>query len=430
MEKTFEALKKYNFWDKNIKNQGILRDFYLNKLAKSIGSKLVKVITGQRRAGKSYIIRQFISYLIENLNITHKNIFYFPREAIEFSEINNYKQVYEIFNFYKNKLNVKGKIFIFIDEIQLISDWEKLINAWSQDFTDEYEVFITGSNSKLLSAELSSLLSGRFISFEVFPFSFGEFLNTQSDKNFSRENLINYFSDTGLPEAILLQNNEMKTGYFQSLFDTIVLRDIVLRFGVKDVHLLKELFYFVLRNIGNLTSFSSIVKYYKSRGLKTNYETLSKYFDFLTSTFTIHQALRYDLKAKSVLGAERKFYLNDLGFINWQLGFSPEQINYYLENYIYLQLRRIGFTPFVGVKDKREIDFVAQKGRKQLFVQVAYSLTEPSTWERELKIFKSMRTSIPRIIVHNDDFDFSDDSGILFIKAWEFEEKLSYIDKL
>jgi len=315
-------------------------------------------------------------------------------------------------------LKPKGKIYIFLDEIQEIENWEKLVAAFSQDISRNYEVFITGSNSKLLSSELATYIAGRYIKFEVFPFSYEEYIDYYGlDRN--KQTFMQYLQDTGMPEMLKINDPQIRKNYFSSLLDTIILRDIVSRYKVRDVALLKEIFYFLLQNASAMTSINAIVKFYKSRGLRTNYETVSAYVDYITNTFTVHQSLRYNIKAKQLLGAERKFYLNDLGFKTYLLGFQATDIEKYLENYVYLKLRRKGWQVYTGLTDQGEIDFVARSGAQVKYFQVCYQLADGKVINREFGNLKQIKDNFPKAVISADEIRFDPIDGIEHLRAWE-----------
>ena len=237
MEEYFDKLNKYNFWQGTIPKIGYTRDLYLQKIKEFIHNKLIKVIVGQRRAGKSYILRQIAKDLIEN-GVSVNQIFYINKEYIAFDFLKNYQDLDQLIQFYKQKLNPKGKIYLFIDEIQNIEGWEKLVNSYAQDFTNSYEIFISGSNSKMLSGELATLLSGRYVSFEIFPFSYCEYLGIQNLDN-NKTTFTNYLQTGGLPELFILPNEETRRHYIASVKDTVLLRDIIQKNAIKNPKLLK-----------------------------------------------------------------------------------------------------------------------------------------------------------------------------------------------
>ena len=399
-------------------NTGFERKSYLNKVSKFIGNKLIKVLIGQRRVGKSYILRQIISYLISQKGVNPKYIFYVNKEYIGFDDIKSAADLENLFTFYQNELNVSGKIYIFLDEVQNIENWETFVNSYSQDFTNDYEIFITGSNSNLLSGELATLLSGRYTEFEIFSFSLFEFAEYKS-LQINKESFLKYIQMGGLPEMFNFSDEEIQRHYIESLKDTIILRDIIERNKIKDVTLLEDIFKFSAVNIGNLTSFSNIVKYFKSMQKKTNYETISSYINYLKNAFIVHEAERYNLRGKQVLGGVRKYYLNDLAFKNYLFGYYPSDIGYNLENYVYLQLRRMGYKVHIGVFGDKEIDFVAQKHQKTIYIQVAYLLNEPKTFEREFGNLLLIKDNHEKIVVSLDDVKFSNYEGVKHLRPWE-----------
>jgi len=418
MEKTFSKIKKYNPWEGYNIDPGFERIHYLDKVLRFTGNKLVKVIVGQRRCGKSYILRQIIKTLLEKKKVNPKNIFYLNKEYTGYEEIKDARDLETLFLYYRETLKVKGKIFLFLDEIQNIDRWESFVNSYAQDFADEYEIFITGSNSSLLSGELATMLSGRYVEFEVLPFSLQEMAkakNQQIDKPF----LLDYLKNGGLPEMLNLHDEELQKHYVEDLRNTIVLRDIMQKNSVKDLVLLEDLFRFVSTNVGSLTSVSSIIDYFKGRRKKTNYETVSAYLKYLTETFVVHEAERYNLRGKQTLGGNRKYYLNDLAFKNHLYGFYPTDVSHQLENFVYVQLKRLGYKVYVGVLHKKEIDFVATRNNETLYVQVAYQLNDEKTIEREFGNLLAIKDNHEKIVVSLDDTKFSNYQGIKHLWPWE-----------
>jgi len=418
MEHIFNKIKRYNPWEGVNYNSGFERVGYLEKISGYLGNNLVKVLVGQRRTGKSYVLRQIMNTLITAHSVNPKNIFYLNKEYTAYDEITNAEKLEELFTYYLEKNQPAGKTYIFLDEVQNISNWENFVNSYSQDFTREYELFITGSNSKLLSGELATLLSGRYIEFEILPFSlfeFAGFKNQTVDKNL----FLNYLQTSGLPEMFNFNDEEIRRHYVGDLKNTIVLRDIVQRNQVKDLNLLEEIFKFLSVNIGSLTSLTGIVKYFKSKQKQTNYETISTYVGYLLDTFIVHEVERYNLRGKQSLGGVRKYYINDLAFKNYVYGYYPSDVGYNLENYVYLQLRRLGYNISVGVMNGNEIDFVAQKPGKTLYVQVAYLLNEPKTIEREFGNLLAIKDNHEKMVISMDEMQFSDYEGIRHLRPWE-----------
>ena len=273
MKEKFASLIKYNFWGEKFPTTGYIREFYTNKIFESIDNRLIKVFVGQRRVGKSYILRQLIARLIEG-GVNKKNILYINKEFTDFDFIKDYKDLEKLINVYREELKPKGKVWLFIDEIQNVEGWEHLINSYSQDYVDNYEVFLSGSNSKMLSGELATLLSGRYIEFQIFPFSFNEYLGITKKEN-TKQSYIDYMESGGLPELFMLPNEETKRNYISAIKDTVLLRDIIQRQSIKDAKLLEDLFVYLVNNASNLISITNIVKYFKSKERTTTYDTVS-----------------------------------------------------------------------------------------------------------------------------------------------------------
>ena len=244
MKELFDTLRNYNFWDGNKPPIGYLRQTYLNKVGDFCDNSLVKVLVGQRRTGKSFLLRQILNQLIQS-GVPAKNTFYINKEFIEFDNIVTYKDLDELIKYYKKTIKPKGKVYLFIDEVQYIEQWERLINSYAQNFTESYEVFITGSNSKMLSGELATLLSGRYINIQVFPFSYSEYLGINELEE-SKKTFLDYMQTGGLPGLYTLPNEETKRNYVSAVKDTVLLRDIIQRHTIKEPKLLEDLFIYLI----------------------------------------------------------------------------------------------------------------------------------------------------------------------------------------
>lgn len=419
MEEYFNKLKRFNFWDGNVPQIGYLRTLYLQKIADFTNNKLIKVVVGQRRTGKSYILRQIAKNLIEQ-GVNANQIFYINKEYIAFDFIKNYQDLDNLIHFYQEKLKPNGKIYLFIDEIQNIEGWEKLVNSYSQDFTTSYEIFISGSNSKMLSGELATLLSGRYVSFEIFPFSYHEYLGI-NDLESNKPTFANYLQSGGLPELFVLPNEETKRHYVSSVKDTVLLRDIIQKNAIKEPKLLEDVFVYIVNNASNLLSINNITNYLKSTGRKTTFDTISNYIGFIEDTFLIHKAERYDIKGKDTIAGNVKYYANDLAYKNYLYSGFGYGIGYLLENLVYLALCRAGYDVYVGVLPNKEIDFVAKKAGETLYVQCAYLLQDESTIEREFSALEAISDNYTKVVVSMDDIILPSKNGILHVQAWKFE---------
>lgn len=420
MDEYFKALETYNFWESNPSKLGFLRTAYTKKITAYTGNRLIKVLVGQRRAGKSYLLRQLVLKLIES-GVSRKNIFFLNREMADFDFIKTYKELDALFKLYKEKIKPIGKIYLFIDEIQNIEGWEQLVNSYSQDYTSEYEIFISGSNSKMLSGELATLLSGRYVSFEIYPLSYLEFLGI-SEQLQSKESYLNYLQTGGLPELFQLTQEDVKRNYVSALKDTVLLRDIIQRHTIKDTRLLEDIFVYLVNNASNLFSIRNIVNYFKSTGRKTTYETVSAYIGFIEDAYLIHKTDRFDIKGKDIIGGVSKYYINDLSFYNYLYRGFAYGIGYLLENLLYLELRKAGYQVFVGNYKNKELDFVAIKGERTIYIQSAYMLYDRQTIEREYTSLELIDDNYEKIVVSLDDVKLASKEGIKHVQAWLFSD--------
>ena len=422
MTEYFAIIRNYNFWDKPLPSLGLLREKYIDKLSSFIGNKLIKVLTGQRRSGKSYLLRQIIYKLI-NQGVTPSNIFYLNKEISSFDFIKSYKDLEILIEIYKKEIKPIGKIYLLIDEIQLIDSWEILINSYSQDYISDYEIFITGSNSKMLSGELATLLSGRYVQFNIFTFSYLEFTQILKLEN-TKPNFIKYLNTGGLPELFNLPDIETKQHYVQALKDTVLLRDIIQHYHIKDAKLLEELFSYLINNASNFLSINNIVNYYQSKKRKVHYDTVANYIEYLCNAFLVHKVDKFNIRGKEILSGSIKFYINDLSFRNYLYPGFAYGIGYLLENLIYLQLVNAGFKVYVGLLRNKEIDFVAIKDDRTLYVQSAYLLENQETIEREYAGLRAIHDNYEKYVVSLDDIQLSNYEGIKHIQAWNFSEIL------
>ncbi|MDP3435742.1 MAG: ATP-binding protein [Bacteroidales bacterium] len=423
MKEYFATLEKYNFWNRNVLELGYPRKDYIDKIFDSSGNRLIKVLVGQRRVGKSYILRQIANRLIEE-GVNPHNILYINKEFTDFDFISDYKDLDAIVKLYKEIIKPNGKIWLFVDEIQNILDWERFINSYSQDYVDIYEIFISGSNSKMLSGELATLLSGRYVNFEVLPFSFSEYTGI-TKKDWVKQSYVEYIESGALPELFMLPNEETKRNYISAIKDTVLLRDIIQRHSIKDPKLLEDIFIYLVNNASNLISINNIANYYKSNGRKTTYDTVANYIGYIEDTFLIHKVERYDIRGKETISGNSKYYINDLSFKNYLYPGFGYGIGYKLENIIYLDLRRTGFTVYVGALRDKEVDFVAKKGDRLIYLQVAYTLADEQTARREYAPLEAIRDNYEKIVVSLDDIKLPSNQGITHIQAWELANYLS-----
>ena len=418
MKEKFDAIRKYNFWDEKTPELGYHRAGYADKIFAYTGNRLVKVLIGQRRTGKSYILRQLLHKLIDH-GVGRKNTLYINKEYTDFEFITNYTDLERFVKFYRQQFAISGKVFLFIDEIQNIAGWEYFVNSYSQDFIETYEIFISGSNSKMLSGELATLLSGRYVEFEIFPFSFSEYSGILQKQN-TKQNFIEYMESGGLPELFNLQNDEIKRNYISAIKDTVFLRDIIHRYNIKEPKLLEDIFVFLVNNAANLVSITNIVNYFKSLGRKTTYDTVSAYISYMEHAFLVHKSERYDIRRKDTISGNAKYYINDLAYKNYLYTGFGYGIGYQLENLVYLALKRNGFKVYTGVFRDKEVDFIALKDDTVLYVQVTYLMIDESAIQREYAPLELIPDNYEKIVVSLDDLQFPQKNGIKHEQIWRF----------
>ena len=369
----------------------IERDFYLNKLKDVMGTPDIKVITGVRRSGKSKLLEVFMAYVQTNdpnANIIHIN---FNMNAYE--SLNEYHAL----NDYIEKAYVpKKNNFIFIDEVQMCSGFEKAINSLHS--SEKYDIYITGSNAFLLSSDLATLFTGRTFEIEVFPFSFGEFMQyfelTDQYAAFNR-----YIQEGGMSGSYLYKTPESKYDYIADVFNTLIIRDIQRKYHVRNMPLMERLCDFLIDNISNLTSTRSVAAAFTSEQVKTNDRTISAYIKYLCNAFAFYKVRRYDIQGKRYLTSNDKYYLSDHSFKYAKLGTKNADYGRMIENIVAIELMRRGYEVYAGVLYKKEIDFVAIKRSEKTYIQVASSIDDPDTFHREVDPLLKIKDAYPKMIL-------------------------------
>jgi predicted AAA+ superfamily ATPase len=335
----------------------IKRQKYLDKIRLFINKPVIKVITGMRRSGKSFFLQQIIDELKTN-GVKENQIIFVNKDSLEFDHIKDYKDLDNLVKTFKAK-----KKYLFIDEVQEIDEWQKaIVSFFSKGDTD---IFITGSNAHMLSSELATRLSGRYIEFPIYTLSFKEFLDDfrqNPNKKDIEEEFMNYIKFGGFPAIHNFELDEQSIyPYIASIFDTVVLKDVVAKNEIRNIKLLENIIDFVLENIGSPFSAKSVADYLKSQKLSVGVETIQNYLAYLEAAYIVKKAPRYDLKGKRLLEINEKYYLNDLGIRHARLGFREDDISDYLENIVFFELKRRGYEVTVGKLSNLEIDFIAKK---------------------------------------------------------------------
>lgn len=419
MDERIGVLRKYNPWNGNAIECGFKRTIYTDKVSCFLGSRVIKVLTGQRRVGKSYILRQIAMKLIDQ-GVDGNNILFINRELSAFEFLETWRDLDELVKLYRSELTPQGKVYVFIDEVQEIEGWERIVNSYSQDYTEEYELFITGSNSKMFSGELSTLLSGRYVEFTVYPFSYNEYIAVHGMPE-GKPSYLHYMKDGGYPELSNFAGAETKRNYISGLKDTVLLKDIIRRYSIKDVRLLEDLFSYLVNNASNLLSIANITNFIKSKGRKTSYETVAAYIGYMEDVYLAHKAMRYNIKGKEVIAGSYKYYMNDLSFKNYLYSGFGYGIGYLLENMVYLELLRCGYNTFVGTVKDKEVDFVAQRDDRIIYVQATYLLVDEQTVEREYAPLEAIPDNYEKVVVSLDDIQLPSRYGIRHVLAWDLE---------
>ena len=357
----------------------LIREKYLSKIRSFYHTEsLIKIIYGMRRSGKSVILKQIMDEIIK-LGVSEDNIIYINFESLKYDFIKNAKDLY---NYIESLKTNKNKYYVFLDEIQKVEEFEKGIN--SLRITNDYSIFITGSNSRMTLLELSTDLSGRYVSFRINPLSFKEIVELTNTEEKDYENLLyDVFKWGGLPQRFLFTNDEDKTNYLSSVYDSIILKDIVERLGIKDIASFNKVLQYMLDTETREFSRDNVIEYLKREYHEIANDTLYNYLEAFSTTFIMNKVYRYDVHGKNILKTLNKYYANDLGIK--QIKTNNEEINYSvaLENIVYNDLIGKGYKVFIGKTKKGEIDFIASKNNKFKYIQVCFDLSDESTRIRE-----------------------------------------------
>ena len=398
----------------------IQRKEYLNQIKPLIGKHIIKVFTGVRRSGKSTLLKLIITHLKDN-NVSEDNIIFLDFDSVESLKFENIIQISD--HIQDLTKNLDDKIYLFFDEIQRIPEWERLVNAYFSD--EKYDVYVTGSNSKLLSGEFATYLTGRYVEIKVYPFSFKEYLEYYSKSELSQKELFYQFIENGgMPSSFELEN---KMQYLDDLTSSIINKDILQRFNVKNTDLLNSLFFFLLSNIGNLFSANSIHNFLKGKKINVSVNTIYNYLDYLQEACLIYQVKRYDIFGKSLLNHLEKYYVVDQGIRQTIFKRNMKDIGQVLENIVYFELLRRGFDVKIGVINNtrpnkeiyKEIDFVATKDKDINYIQVSYMLSNDDAVEREFENLLKINDNYPKYVISMDEIDMSHE-GIKHLNIIDF----------
>ena len=386
----------------------IIRERYLSKIREFYDSNLIKIITGIRRCGKSVLLKQIMNELIDN-GIDDSHIIYINFEDVEYSFISDYL---ELNKYIKDKIIDKNKYYLFFDEVQMVDKWEKVVNSFKA--TLNVSIFVTGSNSKLLSGELSTLLSGRYVSFKVQPFVFSEVIELKNLTN--KRDIEDAFDDYllwgGLPQRFELKTTDGMKTYLSDVFDAIVLKDIVKRHNIKNVVLFQRIMEYLVTNPSQSFSPTKMLGEFERAKIPMSTKTVYECLAYAEEALLMNKVQAYDVRGKRILSRNDKYYLTDLGLGQILNVNKKVQFGAYLENIVYNELVYRGYNVSIGNNNGKEIDFVAVKHNLIEYYQVSYSLQNEETLEREFGAYKNIDDNFPKYVISTDKLDYSQ-NGII-----------------
>jgi predicted AAA+ superfamily ATPase len=388
------------------------RKLYLKKIEPFIGKPIIKILTGMRRVGKSELLKQIRDKISKS---SQKKTIYINKELREFDHISTNLDL----NKYIDDMGGEAGSVILIDEIQEIKDWERSITSFLAEGMD---IYLTGSNAHLLSSDLATLLSGRYVEFQIYTLSFREFIELGEFEHLSNEEVLRkYIKFGGLPGLFHLDFHPAATFQFlDAIYQTILLKDVVSRHRIRNVDLLDNIAKFIFDNIGNIFNASSIVKYLKNQQIKNSVPTIQTHVRYLTDIFIAHRIRQFDLKGKEYLDTNAKYFIGDLGLRHAILGYKESDIAGILENIVYLELCRNDYNVSLGKLDKKEIDFIAEKNGEIHYIQVAYLMPDIKTADREFSVLESIKDNHPKYVMSMDPLLIKRKSGVKHINLFNF----------
>lgn len=396
----------------------INRSIYIDKIMAYVNTPFVKILTGIRRCGKSTILRMLMEE-IKKRGVRDDQILHYSFDSLEYEDIKTAKA---LFTYLKQHLYSEGRTYLFLDEIQEVKSWEKVVNSLMADY--DVDIYVTGSNSRMMSSEISTYLTGRYIAFRIFPLSFSEYMLFRKEYTEildPRTELANYLRLGGFP-AVHLQkytSNEVYT-IVKDIYNSTIFTDIVRRNQIRKVDQLERIVKFTFDNVGRTFSAASISKYLKSENRSIDNETVYNYLSKLESAYILHRCSRFDVQGKEILKTQEKFYLADPALRYSVLGYSPDSVSAMLENVIYLELLRRGYEVYVGKLDNTEIDFIAVKQENKVYIQVAQEIGSPETERREYGRLLDIRDNYPKYVLRTDVFAGGNYEGIKTMHIADF----------
>ncbi len=396
----------------------IYRDMYIDKIKTYIDTPFVKILAGVRRSGKSTILKMIMEYLEHERGIPQERIVSYRFDSMEYEDMTA-KQMYEEI---KGRLKTNGKTYLFLDEMQEIDGWEKVVNSLLSDF--DVDIYVTGSNSRMMSSEISTYLTGRYVVFRIYTLSFGEYLTFKRQYaalEDYRIELANYIRLGGFPASHLKDygQDEVYT-IVRDIYYSTVFSDIVRRNQIRKVDQLERVVKFTFQNVGNTFSAKSISDYLKAERRSLDYETVYGYLEKLEKAYLLHRCSRYDLQGKEILKTQEKFYLADTSLRYSVLGYREDTVASSLENVVYLELCRRGYHVFIGKMGRGEVDFVASRQNEKIYVQVTQRIASEKTEKREYERLLEIRDNYPKYVLRTDEFAGGNYEGIRSMHVADF----------
>lgn len=391
----------------------IKRTAYLKQLSDFKDKNLIKVITGIRRSGKSILLKQFYDYLKAS-GVAEDRIVMINFESLHYEKIKDYQALHQHIS---KSITPNKTTYILLDEIQEVINWEKALASFQVDF--QCDIYITGSNAYMLSSELATYISGRYVEMHILPLSFREYLSgVKTDKELAFKHYLEY---GGLPGLLEFNNREdLFRHYMEGVYNTIVIKDIIGRSSIKETDLLESILLYMIDNIGNLISANNIANYLTSSGRKTYVSTVIEYLESLEKAFVLYKAKRYNIKGKRLLRSPYKYYLADVGFRNIALGRREMDIGRVLENIVFLELKRRGYDLKIGIESNYEVDLVASRGTEKGYYQVCLSIADDDVRKRELRSLQMIKDSYPKFLLTMDFHLKEEISGIKLLNIRDF----------
>lgn len=399
-------------------NNMIKREKYLKRIRPFYEQDLIKVITGIRRCGKSFILNQIMDELRQS-GVKDEQIIYINFEFTDYIDINDAKKFNE---FIEKKLINKNKYYVFFDEIQNVDRWEKVVNSLKAKYNENISIFITGSNSDLLSGELATHIAGRYVSFKIYPFTFDEVCELKDIKDKDKYELERTFDDYiiwgGMPQRFLMNDELQIKTYLSDVYNSIVVKDIIERFKIKDLDLFNKILTFIMTTPSQTFSADSLTKYLFNENIDVSKMTVYNYLEYMCRALLINKADRFDVRGKRILNGKYKYYLTDLGLGQIINNERKRQMGAYLENIVFNELISRGYDVKVGSLDSGEIDFIATRFEEKEYYQVTFHLSDDII-EREFGVYKNIQDNYPKYVISCDTFDFSQ-NGIIHKNIIDF----------